>query len=107
MSISHQADHFYLLIRDSVITTKIEETNMTEGDVAYARIRMLIAQTQCDEERIPELRKTIMNLAMILVKAFRITPHNRELWKEVTDLPYKLMEILSAIFAPKATPIAT
>lgn len=107
MTASHQADQLYLLIRDSFATDEIEEEDLTEGDIAYARVRTLIAQAQCEEKLIPDLRNAIMDLPIALVRAFDITPRQKKLWRDVTELPYKLMEILSWLLTPNATPIAT
>lgn len=106
MSISRHVDHFYVTLRERVREAGIAVNDVKMTEEAYRNIRALLAQAQW-EACMPNLEIPIKDFSMALLKGFGITPSCKKLWAEVTDLPYKLMEILSMLFAPSAAPAAT
>ena len=106
MSISRHVDHFYVTLRERVLEAGIRTESVKMAEEAYCRMRTLLAQAQW-EECMPNIEVALRDSSIALLKGFGITPSHRRLWAEVTDLPYKLMEILKGLFAtPNATPTA-
>lgn len=98
MSASHLADERYYAIRDSVKTAQINGANIVEANLAYANVRTLITRARYNEECIPDLQTSIMELPMNLMQAFGITTEHESLWEAVMNLPNQLIEILEPLF---------